>query len=121
MRLEKAYAISVVSLLVIGLSLAIASAAPLQGSSPQVWSGWVGKVSDFTCGAMHKTADAKECTLMCARNGAKYALVVGEPAAKIYTLDGNASDFEPLAGAMAKVQGDLNGTTIKVTTAEAHR
>ena len=120
MRLEKAYAISVVSLLVIGLSLAIARAEP-QASTSQVWSGWVGKITDSTCGAMHKTADAKECTLMCIRNGAKYALVVGEPAAKIYTLDGTASDFEPLAGAMAKVQGDLSGTTIKVTSAEAHR
>jgi hypothetical protein len=120
MRFEKAYAISVVSLLVIGLSLAIARAEP-QVSSPQVWSGWVGKVTDSACGAMHKTADAKQCTLMCVRNGAQYALVVGEPAANIYTLDGTGSSFEPLAGAMAKVQGDLNGTTIKVTSAEVHR
>jgi hypothetical protein len=41
MRLEKAFIISVVSLLVIGLSLAIAHAEALQVSSPQVWAGWV--------------------------------------------------------------------------------
>jgi hypothetical protein len=91
-----------------------------QQHSPQVWSGWVGKVTDSNCGAMHKIADAKECTLQCVRAGGKYALAIGEPAAKIYTLDGNSSSFEPLAGTMAKVQGDLNGTTVKVTTAEAH-
>ena len=117
MRLEKAFTISVISLLVVGLSLAIARAE----SSSQAWSGWVGKVSDSTCGAKHKMADAKECTLMCVRNGAKYSLVVGEPAAKVFTLEDHASEFEGLAGAMAKVQGDLNGTTIRVTTAEAHR
>jgi hypothetical protein len=121
MRLDKAFTISVISLLVIGVSLAIARAEAPPAPAPQVWSGWVGKVSDSTCGATHKVADAKQCTLECVRNGAKYALIVGEPAAKVYTLDGNASDFEPLAGAMAKVQGDLNGTTVKVTTAEPHR
>jgi len=96
------------------------SFASAQQQSPQVWSGWVGKVTDSTCGGTHKIADAKECTTQCVRGGAKYALAIGEPAAKVYTLEGNASSFEPLAGSMAKVQGDLNGTTVKVTTAEAH-
>ena len=50
MRLEKAYVISVVSLLVIGLSLAIARAEP-QASTSQAWSGWVGKITDSACGA----------------------------------------------------------------------
>ena len=117
MRLEKAFTISVISLLVIGLSLAIARAE----SSPQAWSGWVGKVSDSTCGAKHKMTDAKQCTLECVRKGAKYALIVGEPAAKVFTLEGHASNLEQLAGAMAKVQGDLNGTTIRATSVEAHR
>lgn len=89
--------------------------------SPQVWSGWVGTVSDTNCGAKHKIADARQCTLMCVRNGAKYALVVGTPAAKVYTLDGHASDLEKLAGTMAKVQGDLKGNTIEVTSAESLR
>jgi hypothetical protein len=39
---------------------------------------------------------------------------------KTYTLDGDASKLEPLAGVMSKVQGDLDGTTVKVTTAEKH-
>jgi hypothetical protein len=97
------------------------SMAQAQPSSTQAWSGWVGKVSDSNCGAKHKIADAKKCTLACVQKGAKYALVVGEPAAKVFTLEGHAADFEKLAGAMAKVQGDLNGTTIKVTSVEAFR
>jgi hypothetical protein len=93
----------------------------LAQQTAQSWSGWVGKISDSTCGEKHKTADAKERTLQCVRDGAKYTLLVGEPAAKIYTLEGNASEFEKVAGSLAKVQGDLNGTTLKATSVESHR
>ena len=84
----------------------------------QSWSGWVGRNSDSSRGATHTMSDPKQCTLQCVKNGTKYVLLVGEPADHVYTLEGNASEFEKLASAMAKVQGDLNGTTLKVTKVE---
>lgn len=86
----------------------------------QSWSGWVGKIADSTCGVKHKTSDAKQCTLDCVKSGAKYTLVIGEPGATVYTLDGNASEFEKLAGSLVKVQGDLSGITLKVTKVESY-
>ena len=90
----------------------------LAQQTSQNWSGWVGRISDSNCGVMHKSSDPKQCTLACVKGGAKYSLVIGEPGDKVFTLDGNASEFEKLAGSMAKVQGDLNGNTINVSRVE---
>lgn len=63
----------------------------------RVWSGWVGKIE---------------------KSGADYNLVIGEPAARVYTLEGNPAEFENLMGELVKVQGDLSGTTLRVTKIE---
>jgi hypothetical protein len=77
---------------------------------------YVGLVTDDHCGARHEMESGEspsECTRMCVRNGAKYTLVDGESK---YTLDGNTSDLEKLAGQRAKIVGTLAGTTIKVSS-----
>ena len=106
-------------LLALCLVVVLLSLGALLQQSAQSWSGWVGRISDSNCGAVHKMSDAKQCTLQCVKKGAKYVLLVGEPTDHIYKLEGNSSEFEKLAGAPAKVQGDLSGTTLKVTKAES--
>jgi hypothetical protein len=75
-----------------------------------------GTVSDSMCGAHHPIADAAACTRACVAKGADYALVVGD---KVYTLKANdqqKAELSKYAGKMAMVTGDVNGTTVTVTT-----
>ena len=80
-----------------------------------------GEVSDAMCGAKHQMpGNAADCTRACMKHGSKYALVVGD---KVYTLeiaDKAALDkLNDLAGAKAKVTGELNGDTITVKSVAA--
>jgi len=80
-----------------------------------------GRVSDAMCGAKHQMAgNDASCTRTCVKGGSKYALVVGD---KIYTLetsDKAALDkLNELAGAPAKVTGEVKGDTINVKTVAA--
>ena len=74
-----------------------------------------GTVSDAMCGAKHPVADAAGCTKDCVKKGSDYALVAA--GGKVYTLkaDGAAkAELDKLAGKMADVTGDVNGTTVMV-------
>lgn len=80
-----------------------------------------GKVGDAMCGAKHMMAnDEPGCTAACVKKGSDYALVVD---GKAYTLkatkDSVKADLAKLAGKTAKVTGDQDGTTIKVTSVVA--
>jgi len=75
-----------------------------------------GQVSDAMCGAKHEMpGSAAECTRGCIKHGSKYALVVGD---KVYTLEtsdkATLDKLNDLAGASAKVTGDVDGDTIAV-------
>jgi hypothetical protein len=81
---------------------------------------WLGKVSDSNCGASHKAAEhgAKmtdaDCVAACVKAGAKYVLV---SRGKVYQIANQ--DFAGLAdraGHMAKVNGNLSGDTITITS-----
>jgi hypothetical protein len=77
-----------------------------------------GQVSDAMCGAKHEMpGNAAECTRGCVKHGSKYALVVGD---KVYTLEtsdkATLDKLNELAGASAKVTGDVDGDTIAVKT-----
>jgi hypothetical protein len=75
-----------------------------------------GEVSDALCGAKHMMKDSAMCTMACAKKGSGYALVVKD---KVYTLkagDKESADLDKLAGKMAMVSGDVNGTTITVAS-----
>src|SRR5208337_911087 len=73
-----------------------------------------GEVSDAMCGAKHEMAgSAADCTRGCVKHGSKYALVVGDKVYTLETSDKAALDkLNDLAGAKAKITGEIDGTTI---------
>lgn len=74
-----------------------------------------GTVGDAKCGVKHMMKDSEACTKACVKEGADYALVVGD---KAYTLktsnDKDKMELGMLAGKMAKVTGDVTGMTLMV-------
>jgi hypothetical protein len=80
-----------------------------------------GEVSDAMCGAKHEMpGSAAECTRGCMKHGSKYALVVGDKVYTLETSDKAALDkLNDLAGAKAKVTGEVDGTTITVKSVAA--
>jgi hypothetical protein len=80
-----------------------------------------GKVSDAMCGAKHQMAgNDASCTRTCVKGGSKYALVVGDKVYTLETSDKAALDkLNELAGAPAKVTGEVKGDTIDVKTVAA--
>ena len=80
-----------------------------------------GKVSDSMCGAQHQMAgNDASCTRTCVKGGSKYALVVGD---KVYTLEATdkaaLDKLDELAGASAKVTGEVKGDSIAVKSVAA--
>jgi len=80
-----------------------------------------GQVSDAMCGAKHEeSTNPATCTRACVKHGANYALVVGDKVYTLQTSDQAALDtLDKLAGAKAKVTGDVDGTTITVKSVQA--
>ena len=79
-----------------------------------------GQVSDAMCGAKHEMpGKAADCTRGCVQHGSKYALVVGDNVYTLETSDKAAlAKLNELAGANAKVTGDVEGTTITVKSVQ---
>jgi hypothetical protein len=80
-----------------------------------------GEVSDAMCGAKHEMkGKAADCTRVCMKHGSQYALVVGD---KIYALETSdkvaLEKLNDLAGAKAKVTGEVDDTTIAVKSVVA--
>lgn len=85
------------------------------------WAGgksqtFTGIVSDSMCGAKHEMpGSAAECTRACVKHGANYALVVGDKVYTIATSDKALLEMlDKMAGAKAKVTGEVDGDTINV-------
>lgn len=80
-----------------------------------------GEVSDAMCGAKHEMpTKAADCTRGCVKHGSKYALVVGDTVYTLETSDKVALDkLDSLAGAKARVTGEVDGTTISVKSVAA--
>jgi len=99
--------------------LAGLSAAPaLAAAKSQTLTG---EVSDAMCGAKHEMpGKPADCTRACMKHGSKYALVVGD---KVYTLETSdqaaLGKLNDLAGAKAKITGEVEGTTITVKSVAA--
>ncbi len=90
--------------------------ATLASAAPQTLTG---VVTDDMCGKKHTMMPGKpdsECIRECVKAGSKYALLVGD---KVYTLKGDAKQFDQLAGKKVKVSGDLNGTALAVNSITA--
>jgi hypothetical protein len=106
---------------VLGMQMLIGMAAvpALAAGKSQTMTG---VVSDTMCGAKHDEMPTKpaECTRVCVKHGANYALVVGDKVYTLQTSDKTALDkLNDLAGAKAKVSGDVTGDTIAVKSVAA--
>jgi hypothetical protein len=100
------------------LTLGIATFPSLAANKVQTLTG---EVSDAMCGAKHQMPGAAaDCARACVKHGSNYALVVGD---KVYTIEtsdqANLDQLDKLAGAKAKVTGQVNGTTITVKSVAA--
>jgi hypothetical protein len=80
-----------------------------------------GEVSDAMCGAKHEMpGNAAACTRGCVKHGSQYALVVGDKVYTLQTSDQSAlGKLNDLAGAKAKITGDVDGDTITVKSVAA--
>lgn len=79
-----------------------------------------GQVSDAMCGAKHQMGSPTDCTRACVKQGSKYALVVGDKVYTLETSDKAALDkLNDLAGAKARVTGEINGGSIAVKSVAA--
>ena len=76
-----------------------------------------GVVSDSMCGTKHGMANMsdRECTQMCAAQGAQYVLVAG---GKIYKLTNRASELKTHAGHTVNLTGEMKKDTIAVSKVE---
>jgi hypothetical protein len=76
---------------------------------------FTGVISDSMCKQKHMMpgkTDA-QCVEECVKAGASYVLVSGN---KVYTLSAKKGLIAPFAGKKVQVQGNLQGTSITVTT-----
>ncbi|MGA7561481.1 MAG: hypothetical protein WBV60_04115 [Terriglobales bacterium] len=106
------------AVLAIQMLVGIAAIPALAAGKSQTLTG---EVSDAMCGAKHEMpGNAANCTRGCVQHGSKYALVVGD---KVYTLETSdqaaLSKLNDLAGAKAKVTGEVDGSTINVKSVAA--
>ncbi|MGB6251594.1 MAG: hypothetical protein WBF54_20970 [Terriglobales bacterium] len=106
------------AVLAVQMLVGIAAIPALAAGKSQTLTG---EVSDAMCGAKHEMpGNAANCTRGCVQHGSKYALVVGD---KVYTLETSdqaaLSKLNDLAGAKAKVTGEVDGTTINVKSVAA--
>jgi hypothetical protein len=110
------------ALLIATLGAAAASAAATGESARQSTrstSGqtYEGMVTCSRCGAKHSAAlgqNAADCARNCVRGGANFALVEGNAT---YVLDGDLGVLGRLAGQRARIVGELNGNTIRISSA----
>jgi len=78
-----------------------------------------GEVSDAMCGAKHPIPDAAACTRACVEKGSDYALVARGKAYTLKASDKEKAELDTLAGKVATVSGDVNGTTMTVASVKA--
>jgi hypothetical protein len=105
---------------VLGLQMVLGlTAVPAQAAGKS--QTLTGEVSDAMCGAKHEMpGKPADCTRACMKHGSKYALVVGDKVYTLETSDKAALDkLDNLAGAKAKVTGEVDGTTIAVKSVAA--
>lgn len=115
------------SAIALALALVFATVGAAAGSAnadsaPQVSPStrgqtYEGMVTCSRCGAKHSRAlgqKADDCARTCVRGGASFVLV--EPDAT-YILDGDLGTLGRLAGQRVRIVGELNGNTIKISSA----
>ena len=109
-----------IAAMILGIQL-LAGLAVVPAAAAGKTQTLTGEVSDAMCGAKHEMpGKPADCTRACMKHGSKYALVVGD---KVYTLEtsdmATLDKLDSLAGAKAKVTGDVDGTTVTVKSVAA--
>jgi hypothetical protein len=92
-----------------------------QDSPSTTQQTYQGMVTCSRCGARHPGAlgqTAADCARKCVRGGASFVLV--EPDAT-YNLDGDLGVLGSMAGRRARLVGELNGKTIRISSVALDR
>ncbi len=76
-------------------------------------TGWI---ADSKCGAKAAHDGARECTIKCVKEGAKYVFVNDEDK-KVYVIDAQDKVADH-AGHHVKVSGTVEGDTLKLSSIE---
>ena len=79
-------------------------------------SSWTGYIADSKCGAKAAHEGARECTVKCVKEGAKYVFV-NDTDKKVYSI-ADQDKVADHAGHHVTVTGSLDGDTMKVTSVE---
>ncbi len=105
-----------IAAVVLGMQMMLAGLVAVPALAAGKSQTLTGEVSDAMCGAKHEMpGKPADCTRACVKHGSKYALVVGDQVYTLETSDKAALDkLNDLAGAKAKITGDVEGTTIAV-------
>ncbi len=107
----------VVALLLATLGAAAAAFAQDANGTASAAKTYQGMVTCSRCGAKHSAKAGRsvvDCTLICVRGGASFALVDGD---KTYRLDGDMILIKKVVGQRAQITGVMHGTTITVSAA----
>jgi hypothetical protein len=111
----------ILALLIATLGAAAGAAATeesaQQATRPTSGPTYEGMVTCSRCGAKHSATlgqNAADCARSCVRGGANFALVEGNTT---YLLDGDLGVLGRLAGQRARIVGELNGKTIRISSA----
>ena len=79
-------------------------------------SSWTGYITDSKCGAKAAHEGARECTVKCIKEGAKYVFV-NDADKKVYAIADQDKVAEH-AGHHVAVKGSVDGDTITVSSVE---
>jgi hypothetical protein len=77
---------------------------------------WTGYIADSKCGAKAAHEGARECTIKCAKEGAKYVFV-NDADKKVYVIDAQDKVADH-AGHHVTVKGTVDGDTLKLESIE---
>jgi hypothetical protein len=77
---------------------------------------WTGYIADSKCGAQAAHDGARECTIKCVKEGAKYVFV-NDADKKVYAIAAQDKVAEH-AGHHVTVTGSVNGDSLKLTSIE---
>jgi len=77
---------------------------------------WTGYIADSKCGAKAAHEGARECTIKCVKEGAKYVFV-NDADKKVYVIDAQDKVADH-AGHHVTVKGTVDGDTLKLESIE---
>jgi hypothetical protein len=77
---------------------------------------WTGYIADSKCGAEAAHDGARECTIKCVKEGAKYVFV-NDADKKVYAID-DQEKVAAHAGHHVTVKGSVEGDTLKLSSVE---